>query len=411
MAALSTATVGVIGAGISAACCVRTLAAAGVTSCIYEQGRGAGGRLATRGSRSSLFQVNHGAPAFTARSPEFAALLTELQAEGAAERWDGVSLGSLDAATGVSRRVDVPGLVLWRGEGAAADLCDHIVRAAQSEVRYGTQVAGLGWDGDRWELRGRDGEVVGRHRRLVVSGSTMGHPRWRSIYGTEPPLASVRDAWGDAHPGLDAALSAIGAVESRPVLTVLAGWEAAAGAGGDDALLLDRLLEFDLLHVEGHPVVRKVARHRGPWGLSVAVHTTHEFAASCAGVHGHKSAVAQHVAPPRDPGAEARLRDEVWSAFEELLQLSPSGGGGGAAPPPPAPVWGPFLHRWGSAFSDARVALGEHACVPEMGLAFCGDFVAPVDDAATCHVEVAALSGIEAGRRMLAAAHAPSSKV
>ena len=52
--------VGIVGAGIAAASCARALAAAGVRSTVYEQGRSAGGRLATRASRESAVRINHG---------------------------------------------------------------------------------------------------------------------------------------------------------------------------------------------------------------------------------------------------------------------------------------------------------------------------------------------------------------
>ena len=130
--AMAGASVGIVGAGLAAATCARALAAAGVRSTIYEQGRGAGGRLATRAVR-----INHGAPAFTAGGDEFRRMVAALQAEGATEQWNGPGgcrLGVMDGRRRGSRDglqvVDPPGLRLYRGTPTMSALGGHLVAAA-----------------------------------------------------------------------------------------------------------------------------------------------------------------------------------------------------------------------------------------------------------------------------------------
>ena len=135
--AMAGASVGIVGAGLAAATCARALAAAGVRSTIYEQGRGAGGRLATRATRGSAVRINHGAPAFTAGGDEFRRMVGALQAEGAAEQWNGPGgcrLGVMDGRRRGSRDglqvVDPPGLRLYRGTPTMSALGGHLVAAA-----------------------------------------------------------------------------------------------------------------------------------------------------------------------------------------------------------------------------------------------------------------------------------------
>jgi renalase len=75
----------VVGAGIAGLACARVLAGAGVRVVVLEQGRGVGGRMATRRVAGSL--ADHGAQYVTASEPELEALLRRLAATGLAEPW------------------------------------------------------------------------------------------------------------------------------------------------------------------------------------------------------------------------------------------------------------------------------------------------------------------------------------
>ena len=61
-----------------------TLAAKQLSMSVFEMGRAAGGRAATRTTRERpALQINHGAPAFAAHTPSFATLCEKLTEAGA----------------------------------------------------------------------------------------------------------------------------------------------------------------------------------------------------------------------------------------------------------------------------------------------------------------------------------------
>jgi renalase len=86
--------VAVIGAGMAGASCAHGLAAAGCAVTIVDKARGPGGRLATRrlewsdasGLRRTV-RLDHGAPAFTARSDEFQSFLARELQPGTLTAW------------------------------------------------------------------------------------------------------------------------------------------------------------------------------------------------------------------------------------------------------------------------------------------------------------------------------------
>jgi renalase len=79
----------IVGAGMSGVACADALSAAGHSVALFDKGRGAGGRMATRRLQTSLGEVtiDHGAQYFTARDPAFKNLVHEWQALGAVAPW------------------------------------------------------------------------------------------------------------------------------------------------------------------------------------------------------------------------------------------------------------------------------------------------------------------------------------
>ncbi len=77
--------IGIVGAGICGLMAARELTARGHRVALWDKARGVGGRMATRRIESAVF--DHGAQFFTARSPEFSALLDEFMAADAAREW------------------------------------------------------------------------------------------------------------------------------------------------------------------------------------------------------------------------------------------------------------------------------------------------------------------------------------
>lgn len=119
----------VIGAGLAGLACARALAEAGVGITLFDKGRAAGGRLATRRAEAPdgrRLAFDHGAQYLTARGRGFAALLADH-----ATPWPAVA--DRDAHVGT------PGMsALPRGLAAGLDL-----RAQRSVV--GLERAGGGW--------------------------------------------------------------------------------------------------------------------------------------------------------------------------------------------------------------------------------------------------------------------------
>lgn len=79
--------IAIIGAGIAGLACARRLSDAGLKLVVFDKGRNAGGRTATRRVTGGI-QLDHGAQYFTARSPEFSSVLGSMLTYGAAALWD-----------------------------------------------------------------------------------------------------------------------------------------------------------------------------------------------------------------------------------------------------------------------------------------------------------------------------------
>jgi renalase len=75
----------VIGAGLAGLACARRLADAGRAVTVFDKGRVAGGRMATR--RTGLATWDHGAQYFTARDPGFGQLVVQARDAGQLETW------------------------------------------------------------------------------------------------------------------------------------------------------------------------------------------------------------------------------------------------------------------------------------------------------------------------------------
>lgn len=82
---MNTASVAVIGAGLSGIACARRLAASGLHLRVFEAQRAAGGRLATRRFETASF--DHGAQYLTVTDPGFRAVIAAAREAGAVDRW------------------------------------------------------------------------------------------------------------------------------------------------------------------------------------------------------------------------------------------------------------------------------------------------------------------------------------
>lgn len=140
-------------AGLSAA---EVLIARGERVRLFDKGRGAGGRMATRRTSFAGADVSfdHGAQYFTARSDAFRAAVSGWLAAGVAAHWD-----EHDAPDDVSGRyVGAPGM-------------NSILKAmaAPLDVSWGVEVRGLEGGAPNWSLRLADGSAVGGFEKVIVA--------------------------------------------------------------------------------------------------------------------------------------------------------------------------------------------------------------------------------------------------
>ncbi len=151
--------IAIIGSGIAGLAAARRLADAGLTSVVFDKGRGIGGRVATR--RSGTFHFDHGAQYVTAHGPAFAACLAELCAGGAALSWgEG------------ERIVGLPGMsALAKAMGQGLD------------VRQNAEVLSLRRDGSGWLLH-----LAGAEHRAAHVILAMPAPQALKLIGEGNPL-------------------------------------------------------------------------------------------------------------------------------------------------------------------------------------------------------------------------------
>lgn len=153
--------VAVIGGGLAGLACARVLQDAGLAVTVFDKSRGVGGRLCTR--RGEDWQADHGAQYFTARSPEFRALVAEWLEAGVVAEWrpQRAVFGPREAPAGeaVVRYVGVPGM------SAPAKAL-----AAGLAVRTGHTVRQLRAAGDGWQLETAEHGLLPEVYQAVLLG-------------------------------------------------------------------------------------------------------------------------------------------------------------------------------------------------------------------------------------------------
>ncbi len=140
--------IAIIGAGIAGLAAAERLVADGHRVRLFDKGRGAGGRMATRRIAEPAAAFDHGAQYFTVRDGEFAARVAQWREAGLAAPWP---------AAGTDAWVGTPAMNAPLRAMAAA-------LAVQWQARVDTMVR----DGDGWRLSG-DGIDPGRHDAVVLA--------------------------------------------------------------------------------------------------------------------------------------------------------------------------------------------------------------------------------------------------
>ncbi|WP_043363723.1 NAD(P)/FAD-dependent oxidoreductase [Belnapia sp. F-4-1] len=185
--------IAILGAGLAGLACARELTARGAAVTLFDKGRAAGGRLATRRAEAGgrRLQWDHGAQYLTARGPGFAALLAEAGAQGWGE---------------AGRFVGVPGMsALPRALAAGLDL------------RPGRHVVALGGGPGAWTVRHLEAALVRPGKALPEVAPSEDGP-FDAVAITLPP-AQAAPLVARPAPGLRARIAEVGIA---PCWTVLA---------------------------------------------------------------------------------------------------------------------------------------------------------------------------------------------
>ncbi len=146
--------IAIVGAGMAAITCARTLVQAGHRVTVFEKSQGVGGRMASRSSPFGTF--DHGAQYFTVRDPRFALALQTTPT--VCKRWSAITVQVLDergrvAAAGLPARE--PHWVAGPGMNALArrwakPLVDALQMELQTRV---TQIEPDSLNKAQWQLR------------------------------------------------------------------------------------------------------------------------------------------------------------------------------------------------------------------------------------------------------------------
>lgn len=141
--------IAIIGAGIAGLTCAHIINSGGHDVCVFDKGRGLGGRIATR--QTDFGSFDHGAQYATAHGLPFKQYLSRLKRGEQVKRWD-VASGETD------RWVAVPGmsaLVRPLAEGLTVHRNTHITELERA--------------GQGWMLRDTGGVVYGPYDGLVLT--------------------------------------------------------------------------------------------------------------------------------------------------------------------------------------------------------------------------------------------------
>jgi predicted NAD/FAD-dependent oxidoreductase len=162
--------IAVIGAGMAGLACAAALDAAGAPTRLFDKGRRAGGRLATR--RVGEMAFNHGAQYATAHSDGFRALLQEMHGAGDAGHWPQAGSGR------------------WSGLPGMSGIGRHLERRLPAPVQTGRHVGFLHHDGAAWRVRHVAAEAA-RPGSIVTEGGELSEPFAAVILALPAPQAAV----------------------------------------------------------------------------------------------------------------------------------------------------------------------------------------------------------------------------
>jgi len=140
----------IIGAGLAGLLAATDLDASGFYPLVVDKGRGVGGRLASRRIGSATF--DHGAQFITARTPRFAALLSEWKGLGLVTEWY--------RGTNAEH-------IYWRGVPSMTAIPKHLAKSLN--VRLEMKMTALKQESSRWLAIFENGETIAAKAVLLTA--------------------------------------------------------------------------------------------------------------------------------------------------------------------------------------------------------------------------------------------------
>lgn len=230
----------VIGAGIAGLTCARELTRRQIPTVVLERARGVGGRCATRRILDDQ-PVDHGAPFLHGMTATFFAALDAMEPAGRIESWPTHVRGSRLACQPDAFRQGRFRVAHEAGVNVFPKLL-----ARGLDVRRGHEVERIAEEGDHLRVFVKTGEAL--HAPVVV-------------VATHAPAAwTLVSACADGWPGAPEALDEMAAVQTLPVLCVIAAYPCDAGEVPFDVWYP---AESPLLHTISHDSAKRPkATHR-----------------------------------------------------------------------------------------------------------------------------------------------------
>lgn len=173
------APIAIIGTGIAGLAAARTLAEAGRAVQLFDKSRGSGGRLASK--RSSIGDLDLGAPYFTARDAQFQAALAQWHAAGWAAPWTPALYRHHD---GRLLRVDDQ-QPRWVGTPRMSALTRGLL--GDLPVRFNCRITEIVPNAGDWQLLDADGNRHGPFSQVIVA---VPAPQASALLGAAPALAA-----------------------------------------------------------------------------------------------------------------------------------------------------------------------------------------------------------------------------